>query len=493
MVVKHRILSIAAILIMTLFLGIGYASITDPLYVSGSSEIKPPTTLVIMDVTSISGTNVSSEVHSHIIPTNVKSTISGKKGQSVVYKITAHNFSTTDTFVFNGIEYDKLFDNTLKKMSVSVYTDESKSISLSTTPNDTCVSGTPIEPGEDFVFYVVYTLTENVTSEEVLIHYSFDTVVYSITYLDNNSTYAIDCVIDNSKTYNVRKDYPTAGYEGKHFAGWMNASANIVTSYPVGNTTSYTLTSKWDDIYTIMFVDRNGNVLYQEQFTSSSTGLSASGQQKVNQILAELNAEASMNDMTVTWSDYTIKGTKTDIVVRPNYTYTGNIQYQPVDTNGDGIIDHYKVVAIGHLDETVRILGVFNERPVLEVEKLYKNDNNFDYGSGVKTIIINEGVKTLAHNALSHTADLETVYLPSTIEYLDKNVFSRNWGDDKKTITIVYNGTMAEWKALTSKSHSDWDNGITTKNGSKVICTDGYFEFDYGFIGIGAKWKEYPN
>ena len=85
-----------------------------------------------------------------------------------------------------------------------------------------------------------------------------------------------------------------------------------------------------------MFVDRNGNVLYQEQFTSSSTGLSASGQQKVNQILAELNAEASMNDMTVTWSDYTIKGTKTDIVVRPNYTYTGNIQYQPVDTNGIG-------------------------------------------------------------------------------------------------------------------------------------------------------------
>jgi hypothetical protein len=242
-----------------------------------------------------------------------------------------------------------------------------------------------------------------------------------------------------------------------------------------------------------MFVDRNGNVLYQEQFTSSSTGLSASGQQKVNQILAELNAEASMEDMTVTWSDYTIKGTKTDIVVRPNYTYTGNIQYQPVDTNGDGIIDHYKVVAIGHLDETVRILGVFNERPVLEVEKLYKNDNNFDFGSGVKTIIINEGVKKLSHNSLSHTADLETVYLPSTIEYLDKNVFSRNWGDDKKTITIVYNGTMAEWKALTSKSHSDWDNGITTKSGSKVICTDGYFEFDYGFIGIGAKWKEYPN
>ena len=52
---------------------------------------------------------------------------------------------------------------------------------------------------------------------------------------------------------------------------------------------------------------------------------------------------------------------------------------------------------------------------------------------------------------------------------------------------------MAEWKALTSVSHDEWDNGITEKDGSRVICTDGYFEYDHGFIGIGAKWKEYPN
>ena len=50
---------------------------------------------------------------------------------------------------------------------------------------------------------------------------------------------------------------------------------------------------------------------------------------------------------------------------------------------------------------------------------------------------------------------------------------------------------MAEWKALVANSHEDWDNGITTKDGSKVMCIDGYFEYDYGFLGIGAKWEEH--
>ena len=50
---------------------------------------------------------------------------------------------------------------------------------------------------------------------------------------------------------------------------------------------------------------------------------------------------------------------------------------------------------------------------------------------------------------------------------------------------------MAEWKKLVSNSHEDWANGITTKDGSRVMCSDGYFEYDHGFIGIGAKWEEH--
>lgn len=493
MTTMQKVLCTVALFVMTLFLGVGYASVTNPLSISGTVETTPPDTIAITNITRIGTSNVSGESNSCIFPTNIKSSISGSAGQKVVYRITVYNYSKTNTYVYNGIEYDTLFGNALDKMSISVSSDQAGSNNLPVTPQQKHVAGTAIEPGEEYTFYAVYTLKENVSGAEVLIHYSFDPIIYSVTYLDNNEVYAEDCIIDNSSVYQVRTDHPTVGYEGKSFAGWMNANAVVVESYPAGNTTSYTLTSKWDSIYTIMFVDKDGNVLYQEQFTSASTELSASGQVEVNKILSELNAAASMSEMTVTWSDYTIKGATADIVVRPNYTYHSNLQYKPVDTDGDGVVDYYKVVAISGLDANVTILGELNGRPVETVEKLYDNDGNLDYNSAVKTIVINEGVKTLQHNSLSHTKNLKTVYLPNSLEYLDKNVFSRNWGDDKKVITIYYNGTMDEWKNLVANSHNDWDNGITTKDGSKVICSDGYFEFDYGFLGIGSKWNEHPN
>lgn len=491
MTLKRQVLLTVIIFVMTLLLGVGYAAVTDQLIIDGSATVEEPDTLIITNVTPISN-SLTSESHSIYYPTNLKSTINGSKGQKITYRITVHNYSKTDTFVFNGIEFEDLGGNISSKGTITVSTDENGNNVLPITPNPVCVSGTPIAPGEEYVFYATYTLTDSVSSGEILVNYNFDTFVYSVTYLDNNEVYAIDCIIDNNKVYNVRSEAPSSN-SGQYFAGWMNANAVVVTSYPAGNTHDFTLTSKWDNLYTIMFVDKDGNVLYQEQFTSSSTGLSAEGHAETNRILAELNEAASMDEMTVTWSDYTIQGATSDIVVRPNYTYHGNLQYRPVDTNGDGIIDYYKVVAVSGLGENVKILGELNGRPVEVVEKLYDNDGNLDYNSAVKVITIEEGVKTLQHNALSHTKNLQTVYLPSTIEYLDKNVFSRNWGDDKKVITIYYNGAMAEWKALTSVSHKEWANGITEKDGTRVICTDGYFEYDRGFLGIGSKWNEYPN
>ena len=45
---------------------------------------------------------------------------------------------------------------------------------------------------------------------------------------------------------------------------------------------------------------------------------------------------------------------------------------------------------------------------------------------------VGEGVKTISHNALAFTSELDKVTLPGTIEYLDKNVFSRNSGKTKR-------------------------------------------------------------
>ena len=51
---------------------------------------------------------------------------------------------------------------------------------------------------------------------------------------------------------------------------------------------------------------------------------------------------------------------------------------------------------------------------------------------------------------------------------------------------------MAEWKALVANSHGEWHNGL--KDGSRIVCSDGYFELDRGFLGLGGyTWDEHPN
>jgi hypothetical protein len=325
----------------------------------------------------------------------------------------------------------------------------------------------------------------------MLINFDFKPVIYTITYIKSGELYAIDCVTDNNSQYLVREVNESG------FVGWINASGGIVHSYPAGSENSYTLSAKWENKYIIQFVTIDGDVLYQETFTESSKALSSEGQRIVDQKLAELNANAGL-DMSVSWETYDIEHASSDITVRPIYTYNGNLQYTPKDDNNDGIVDRYEVDAVSALDATVFIKGEFNGKPVTQINKLYKNEGNTDYSSKVNTIIIEEGVQRLADNSLSHTAKLSNVSLPSTITYLGKNVFSRNnWlfggsNNDLKVLTITYNGTMAEWKALVANSHNEWHNGLKSK--SKVICSDGYFELDRGVSGLGGyDWDEHPN
>jgi hypothetical protein len=284
------------------FICIGYASFSHTLAVRGTVEAQPPVydTLVITNVTTVETTTMNSEIHSRIIPTNVESTISGTKGQSVVYRVTVHNYSETETYIYNGILYDDSFTPTLNKIDIKVSLDESGKQPLPTVHSTSYANGTPVAPGEEFVFFVTYTLKENVTSERILINYVFDPIKYTVTYLKDNEVWAIDYVVNNAKEYYVRSEGPSASEsDGRIFVDWINANAAAVDKYPVGNTNSYTLSAKWDKLYLIMFVDKDGNVLYEEVFSDSSTALSASGQATVNGILAEMNAEAAKEEMSV--------------------------------------------------------------------------------------------------------------------------------------------------------------------------------------------------
>ena len=485
-----KVFFIATCIVACSFMLFGYASVSQDLALAGDTTVSLPdfTEVVITNVTTVSS-SATSEQTSYIQPTNVNSTLTGNAGQKVVYKITTHNYSTTESYVYAGASYDANAYEGLNKLTISASEDAENLNQINGNTSANAYRGTLVAPGDDFVFYITYTLTDSLSASEIMVNYLFKPVVYTVTYLHNNQTFAVEHITNNQSAYSVIAEKPTQS--GVSFAGWVNANAVVVNTIPANNTNNYTLSASWDKIYLIIFADAQGNVLYQEQITSSSTSLSPQGQATVDQILADLNAQAEKDHMSVSWSDYEIKNVKEDITVKAIYAYNGVLNLVPVyEQPDDGIVDYYKVVAVDTLPADVVVPGSVGGVPVKVVERIANTEGENDwnnYAESVNTITIQEGIERLEWNSLAWTPNLSTVKLPSTITYLAKNTFSRNdlFGNDKKTLTIEFNGTKAQWKAIVANSDSKWAGGL--KRGSRVLCSDGYFELEGTF---SLSWRE---
>ena len=340
---------------------------------------------------------------------------------------------------------------------------------------------------------------------------------YSITYINDEQVLAIRFIAENEAKNKVKTECNSAmalvekwaeeNIEGDwEFGGWMNAGSTKLTEIDANNTKDIVLYPYFNKPYTARFVDQSGNVLtwclfHDEDLTKlGETKDLAQSQLPKPGVDFEFDYwEVHYNGSVGIYNEKSFANYKTDVTIYPVYRYTGNLKLTPVDENRDGTIDYYKVEAVDTLNETTVIPGNVNGVPVKLVEKLYENEDNTDYASGVKTIIIEEGVQQLAKNSLAYTSELDTVKLPSTITTLGKNTFSRNYKDDTKVITIEFNGTMAEWQAILNNSETpdDWHNGLRT--GTKVICTDGYYELKYTaytsliFQSGKYEWSEHPN
>ena len=476
---------------LTLF---GYANVTDNLFVIGDASVAYPEydEVVIMEISTVSN-NATYEDTSLVGATNLKSELAGRAGQKIVLQLKAHNFSQTKSFIFAGTLYDSNVYRDINKLTISVSKDAQNSQPMFNNAQSNVCEGTPVAPGEDVVFYVTYTLTEDISNGEIMVNYKFKQVMYTVTYLNDNEVFAVEHITNNSVAYTVMSQHPDNST--LKFAGWINAAAVVVSSIPAGNTNNYMLSASWENVYLIIFVDADGTILYEEQFTDSSTKLSNEGQAKVDQILAQLDANIEDEHTSVSWSEYDIKTMKHDIVVKPVYNYEGSLNLVPIDVEPkDGIVDYYQVKAVDSLDSKVVVVpGYIAGVPVKVIERITNEDGDADWDNfeeSVETIVINEGVEILEHNSLAWTPNLSTVYLPSTITQMGKNTFSRNIllggfgrGDDKKELVIEYNGTMAQWQAVIANSDKNWDGGL--KKGSRVNCIDGYFQLE----GTIATWK----
>lgn len=285
--------------------------------------------------------------------------------------------------------------------------------------------------------------------------------------MDGMDVIGYDYVTDNSGAYNVTRTYSKSG---KTFGGWVNAGSNEISSVPAGNTENITLYASWTNSYTARFVDQHGNVIYSETFTNKTTSLNPPN-------------PPAVTDCTGTWEDYKtmMKNAKGDITVHPVYTYSGNLELTPVDEDGNGSVDYYRVDAVASLPAEVVVPGYVNGVPVAEIDKL--TDNRF--ATNVKSIVLEEGVEKLNVESLAGTGNLEYVSLPSTLETIEKKAFSSNvLGFAEKEVTFDFNGTKAQWDAIAKAD--GWDEGLAT--GATVRCTDGYYELSVsGF----SYWKEY--
>lgn len=317
--------------------------------------------------------------------------------------------------------------------------------------------------------------------------------LFTVTYMIGEDVYLKEYHTDSSIDYTVI-DAPN-GYS--EFKQWVNANGVAVTKIPKSNRNDYTLYATWYNKYTINFIDANGDLIYSEEFIEGASNISREGQTIVNQWLAKENQNENANHVHVTWSDYDLAGATSDIIVRPMYDYQGYLNMEPVyEQPDDGVADYYRVVAVDSLPAELIVPGDVGGVPVKIIYRITNEDGENDwnnYENTVTKITIEENVERLEWNSLAWTPNLTEVNLPNSLVYMDKNVFSRNdvFGNDKKKITINFNGTMQEWKDVLANSNKDWDGGL--KEGSIINCSDGYFKFEKKNILSSASWKEYPN
>ena len=322
--------------------------------------------------------------------------------------------------------------------------------------------------------------------------------LFTVTYMVGEDVFLTEGHFDESANYTVIG----APNGNPNFKQWVNANGVAVTSIPKSNRNDYTLYATWLNKYTINFIDTNGSLIYGEEFTEGASGISGKGQAIVDKWLADENQIENANHIYVTWSDYDVKGARADIIVRPVYDYKGYLSMEPVyEEPDDGVVDYYKVVAVDDLPAEVVVPGSVGSVPVKVVYRITNVDGEDDWDNfekNVTKITIEENIERLEWNALAWTPNLAEVNLPNSLKYMDKNVFSRNIalggfgkGDDKKVLTINFNGTRQEWKDILANSNSDWAGGL--KEGTVVNCSDGYFKLEKKNILSSLSWKEYSN
>lgn len=344
-------------------------------------------------------------------------------------------------------------------------------------------------------FSVTYYIISGESYQEFQRFTLIDGQTFTHTYTGTDATAIVN---QNGQTLQSRLP------EGAVFKGWTNAAGAEIQGQPTYSSdmvlfANYTIPEAEENVYQITIYDGRNNILGIVNYTDDDTK---------NTILAkfpeapDLTAEnmyflywgvqvqTGEGYSYVNWSDFTLPNPRTDLVIRPQYEYRmdddefGDLQFVPVDSDGDGVINYYRVEPIRDLPADVVIPGEFMGLPVREIEKLYDSNGNKDQAPNVVTVTLGEGVEIIRRGALAATPKLITVNMPSTIKVIESQILAINSGvEGKKDITINYNGSREDWENITKDSN--WAKGAQSVT---VICSDQTCV--YGKDGKNPKWTK---
>ena len=297
-------------------------------------------------------------------------------------------------------------------------------------------------------------------------------VKYSIRFVNDGVSLEQVDVMDNSAAIRIenlqqaqsaQEKAMAAMGSGYEFSHWMNAGSTRVDEIPAGHTEDVVLYPSFVGRYTAMFVDQDGNILAWDTFTKNSyNNVKTLGNDTVPPVIEDCSFdywEVHVTDSTgktiktAKLADYKFNDSA-DVTIYPIYTYNGDVNLIPVDTNGDGTTDEYHVG--GYSNPNGQNLVVIPDK-VNGIEITAINANAFSSYDGVHSVVIPKTVTTVGGNALA----------------IDWHWINNRAGE---TVTIYYEGSMAEWLALEATFTDGWDDGLG--GSSRIFFLNGTDQVD---------------
>lgn len=234
-----RYVGLVVLSFMVMFIGVGYAALTDTLRVSGTAKVNIPDGLFIISTELSSSSNIDKQTASELeYTTTVNCTLSrqGSSAGTATYKITVLN-NTDRTYAYRGLYYQ----SSLTGYNGNQYIHTSNGnnyIGVTTSfPN-----GSVVEAGRTLEFYVTYNVGRRLsagTDWKTLINYQFGINVNSITEAKEAVVSKFEDILNSPTTYATLCDKIDDKFNGAEWTS--NYIGNVTSSTSADSTTVNTL------------------------------------------------------------------------------------------------------------------------------------------------------------------------------------------------------------------------------------------------------------